>query len=194
LEEIKNSNGIGHDVTDFSPREHLPPPPAPKGFIERMEKGVAVFSKWATFVAGFALTAMLVVSLIDVVGNKVFNRPLQGTSDYMSFLALITIVFAMSYAIIDKAHVQVDLFINKLPRRLKAFFEMLVAALGTGLFVFIIWSAIRYGIQLNRSHELSMTERIPVAPFVFAMAFACIPAVLYLFLELIRSAKKLSGK
>ncbi len=194
MEKVNNASGIGHEVADFSPREHGIPPPSPASLIERLERLVAVFSKWTTIVAGIALTVMLAVSVVDVVGNKVFNRPVQGTSDYLSFLALITVAFALSYALVEKAHVQVDLFINKLPPRARAGVMALVDLLGTGLFLFLTWASIRYGIELLKNHTLSMTQRIPVSPFVFALAFACLPACLYLFLEFLRTIKKLISK
>jgi len=192
--KVNNTNGIGHEVADFSPREHGAAPPPPKGVIEHLEGVVASFSKWATVIAGIALTVMLIISVADVIGNKVFNRPIQGTSDYLSFMVLITIAFALAYTLIEKAHVQIDLFIGKLPSRPKAGVMALVALLGTALFVFLTWSSVRYGIALQHNRTLSMTQRIPLAPFVYALAFACLPACLYMFLEFLRSVKKSIGK
>jgi TRAP-type C4-dicarboxylate transport system permease small subunit len=194
LDEVNNTNGIGHQVTDFSEREHKAPPPPPRGIIERLERMLAVFSKWATVIAGVALTAMLVISVADVIGNKIFHHPIQGTTDYVSFLAIITIIFSLSYSLIEKAHVQVDLFLNKLPRRVKAIFEIFIALLSLTLFVLLTWFSVRYGIRLQKNNELSMTQRIPVFPFAYAVAFACLPACLYLFLEVLRAIKKLVGK
>ena len=194
MDEINNTNGVGHQVTDFSAREHKTPPPPPRGLIERLERMVAVFSKWATLIAGVALTAMLAISVADVIGNKVFHHPIQGTSDYVSFLAIITIVFSLSYSLIEKAHVQIDLFLNKLPHRIKAIFEIFIALLSLALFILLTWFSVRYGIRLQASHELSMTQRIPVFPFAYAVAFACLPACLYLFLETIRAIKKFVSK
>lgn len=194
MDEVNNTNGIGHQVTDFSEREHKAPPPPPRGIIERLERMLAVFSKWATVIAGVALTAMLVISVADVIGNKIFHHPIQGTTDYVSFLAIITIIFSLSYSLIEKAHVQVDLFLNKLPRRAKAIFEIFIALLSLTLFVLLTWFSVRYGIRLQKNNELSMTQRIPVFPFAYAVAFACLPACLYLFLEVLRAIKKLVGK
>jgi TRAP-type C4-dicarboxylate transport system permease small subunit len=194
LDEVNNTNGIGHQVTDFSEREHKAPPPPPRGIIERLERMLAVFSKWATVIAGVALTAMLIISVADVIGNKIFHHPIQGTTDYVSFLAIITIIFSLSYSLIEKAHVQVDLFLNKLPRRVKAIFEIFIALLSLTLFVLLTWFSVRYGIRLQKNNELSMTQRIPVFPFAYAVAFACLPACLYLFLEVLRAIKKLVGK
>jgi TRAP-type C4-dicarboxylate transport system permease small subunit len=194
LDEVNNTNGIGHEVTDFSEREHKAPPSPPRGLIERLERMLAVFSKWATVIAGVALTAMLVISVADVIGNKIFHHPIQGTTDYVSFLAVITIIFSLSYSLIEKAHVQIDLFLNKLPRRVKAIFEIFIALLSLTLFVLLTWFSVRYGIRLQKNNELSMTQRIPVFPFAYAVAFACLPACLYLFLEVLRAIKKLVGK
>jgi TRAP-type C4-dicarboxylate transport system permease small subunit len=193
-DKVNSANGIEHQVADFSPREHPEPAPLPQGWIERLEKALAVFSKWATIIAGISLMGMLVISIADVIGNKIFNQPVQGASEYVSLLALITTAFALTYSMIEKAHVQVDLFISKLPRRLKAFIEGLVAFLNLGLFILLTWFSFRYGIQLQEANELSMTQRIPLSPFAFAIAFACLPACLYLFLEFLRWSRKVVSK
>jgi TRAP-type C4-dicarboxylate transport system permease small subunit len=192
-EQVNNSNEFDHDVADFSPREITPPTP-PKGLIGSLEKALAIFSKLEIVVAGVALLAMLVVSVVDVAGNKIFHQPLQGTSEYVSFLALITTAFAVTYSIIEKAHVQVDIFIDKLPVRVKASVELFVMMASLGLFILLGWSSIRYGIKLYSSNTLSMTQRIPIYPFAYAIAFACVPTAMYMLLEFLKWGKKVVKK
>jgi TRAP-type transport system small permease protein len=195
-DKVNNANGQGHlehEVEDFSPREKVPVPP-PKGIIERLERALEIFSKWATIVAAIALMLMLVISIVDVLGNKIFNHPLRGTAEYISFLAVITIAFAMAYSLIEKAHVQIDVFTDKLPARFKASIELFIMLASLSLFVLLGWSSINYGIELYRSNTLSMTQHIPIFPFAYAVAFACLPACFYLILEFLRWGKKVLNK
>ena len=192
--KVNGANGIEHQVADFSPREHPAPASLPQGFIERLEKALAIFSKWATVIAGVALVGMLVVTIADVIGNKLFRQPIQGASEYLSFLAVITTAFAISFSMIEKAHVQVDVFISKLPPRWKAFFEAFIALLSLGIFVLLTWVSVRLGMQLQKSGELSMTQRIPMFPLAYALAFAFFPACLYLLLEFLRWGKKVVNR
>jgi TRAP-type C4-dicarboxylate transport system permease small subunit len=189
--KVNNTNGQGHlehEVDDFAP-ERVPVSP-PSGLIERLETILGTFSKWATVIAGVALVLMVLVSVVDIVGNKIFNQPLRGASEYISFLAVITISFAVAYSLISKVHVQVDVLTDKLPARFKASIELFIMLLSLALFVLLAWSSIKYGIELYRSNTLSMTQRIPLYPFVFAIAFACIPACFYLILEFLRWGKR----
>lgn len=192
--KVNGANGIEHQVADFSPREHPAPAPLPRGIIERLEKALALFSKWATVIAGVALVGMLVITIVDVVGNKFFKQPMQGASEYLSFLAVITTSFAISFSMIEKAHVQVDIIVNKLPPRWKALLEAFITFLSLGIFIILTWVSIRLGMQLQKNHELSMTQRIPMFPLAYALAFAFFPACLYLFLELLRWGKKLVSR
>jgi TRAP-type C4-dicarboxylate transport system permease small subunit len=192
-DKVNGTNGLEHEVADFSSREHVTPPP-PKGLIERLEKALAIFSKWATVIAGVALILMLALSIADVVGNKVFNHPVPGASEYLSFLSLLTIAFALAYSMIEKVHVQIDVFVSKLPIRIKASVEAFIALASLGLFFLLGWASVKYGIQLFQSNTLSMTRRIPLYPFAYAVAFACLPACLYLFLEFLRWGKKVVTK
>jgi TRAP-type C4-dicarboxylate transport system permease small subunit len=194
-DQVNNTNGQGHlehEVDDFAP-ETMPPAQS-KSLIERLERALAIFSKWSTIIAGVALMLMLVISIVDVLGNKIFNHPLRGTAEYISFLAVITIAFAMAYALIEKAHVQIDVFTDKLPVRLKASIELFIMLASLGLFVLLGWSSIKYGIELYKSNTLSMTQRIPIYPFAYGVAFACVPACFYLILEFLRWGKKALNK
>lgn len=189
--KLNGTNGIEHQVADFAPREQPAPAPVPQGLIEKFEKALAVFSKWATIIAGIALLGMLAISIADIIGNKFFNKPVPGASELVSLMALVTTAFALSYSMIEKAHVQVDIIIGKMRGRLKAVFESFIALLGLGFFVLLTWYGVKYGFQLLKSNESSMTLRIPMYPFAFAIALGCLPACLYLFLELVRWSKKM---
>lgn len=192
--EIGGNGTPQHEVADFSPREPVTPEKLPRGLIEKFEQALAHFSKWTTVVAGVALVVMLALSLVDVIGNKLFHHPLAGTPEFVAFLAVIVTAFAMGMAFIEKAHVQVEVFTGKLPPRGKAFFESLVTFFGLGFYGLLFWFTAAYGTELRVNHELSMTQRIPVFPLVYAFAFACLPVCFYLILEMVRSVPKVVKK
>lgn len=195
MEAKVNGNGvIEHEVADFSPRDRRALPPSPKGFIERLEKLLAIVTRWTTVVGGIALIAMLILTLADVIGNKVFNDPIAGTSEFVGYMAVVLISFAMGLSVVEKAHVQVDIFTGKLPARWKYSVEALVAILGLGLFAVLAYFSVVYGNRLRADKEVSMTQHIPFYPFVYSIAFACLPVCLYLLLEFLRLVKEAAGR
>lgn len=186
-----NDLGLAREVPDFAPREHRAAPPPPKGIIERLERLLKLVIGGASAIAGIALIAMLLLTVSDVIGIKIFSHPVPGAPEFVSFLAVIVIAFAMGYTLVERAHIQVDIFVNKLPARVKSAVEAFVSLLGFGLFVLLAWYSVIYGNQLRAVKEVSMTQHILFYPFVYAVALACLPVCLYLFLEVLRWIMKM---
>lgn len=182
---------LAREVSDFAPRERHLQPPLPEGVFERLERLLKKICNWATWLAGLALLAMLVLSIADVIGIKIFNTPVPGAPEFIAFLAVLVIAFAMGYTLIERAHIQVDVFVNKFPARLKSFVETLVSLLGFCLFALLAYYSVIYGNQLLKVKEVSMTQHIPFYPFVYAEALACLPVSAYLLMEAVRGFTKM---
>jgi len=99
----------------------------------------------------------------------------------------VAMAFAVSAALIYGRHVQVEFFVNFLPARLKALIDTFVDLLCLALFAVIIWRLILYGYMLQAGAETSSTARIPLYPFAYGIAFACVPICLAFILNSIKS-------
>lgn len=151
--------------------------------FEKFNNRVSMGIEWVGLVA---FVFMMLVTTIDVVGAKVFFRPLPGSLDIMMLAQLICMTFAVSAALLLGRHVQVEVFVLLLPKRLQDYTECLVRFLGLALFVLIVWRLFVYGHDLQFKGEVSPTIRVPLYPFAYGAAFACIPACLVylsLFIE-----------
>ena len=54
----------------------------------------------------------------------------------------------------------------------------------------MFWQCIKYGIQLRRVGEVTMTTETPFYPFVFGMAFGFLVLALVCLVEIFTSAKE----
>ncbi len=151
--------------------------------FEKFNFRVSMGIEWAGLVA-FVL--MMFVTTIDVIGAKIFLRPLLGSIDIMMLSQLIGMTFAVSSSLVLGRHVQVEFFVSLLPERLRVSSDLVVRFLGLVLFVLIVWRLIVYGYNLQMRQEVSMTIRVPLHPFAYGAAFAFIPGCLIylsLFIE-----------
>ena len=154
--------------------------------LERFEKFNHRVSMGIEWVGLVAFVLMMLITTADVIGAKVFYRPLPGALDIMMMAQLICMTFAASSALILGRHVQVEVFVLLLPKRLQDNTECLVRFFGLILFILIVWRLFVYGYDLQFRGEVSPTIRIPLHPFAYGAAFACIPACLVylsLFIE-----------
>jgi len=155
--------------------------------IDRLEKFAASFSNWLNWVAGAALVAMLGLTVADIIGVKLFKCPVPGAIELVGFLGAIVIGFAIAYTQVQHGHIQVEFFVMRLPRRLRAGVSAFVSLLGVVLFVLLAWRSYDFGRVLQSAGEVSMTQNIPFYPFVHAIAFCCIPVCLVLLVEFLKS-------
>jgi len=153
--------------------------------MERLKKITELVNRSLNWVAGIGLVAMLALTFADVIAVKAFKSPIPGAIEMVSFLSVVVIAFAIAYTLQLKGHIQVEFFVSRLPVRIRSVIGILVSAAGIVLFALLAWRSYEYARVLQLSGEVSMTQRIPFYPFVYAIAFCCIPVCLQLVVELL---------
>jgi len=164
------------------------------GKIERWEKFANSSSNWLNWVAGAGLVAMVSLIMADIIGIKFFKWPIPGAIEMVGFLGVVVTAFAIAYTQILRGHIQVEFFVMRLPRRAQASITALVSLLGIALFALLAWRSYDFARVLQSTGEVSMTQGIPFYPFVYAIAFCCIPVCLVLLVEFFKSVTKVVKK
>ena len=147
-------------------------------------------SDWCEWLAVVAMLLMMVITCIDVVGAKVFLSPLFGAIDIVQLSQIVAISFAAGLTLIVGRHIRVEFFFQLLPRRVQSVTDSFVHLVGLGLFIVIVWRLIALGHSFQSTGEYTATAYIPLYPFAYAIAVACIPVCLVLFLEFLKTLKK----
>ena len=141
-----------------------------------------------------AMLLMMVVTCVDVVGAKIFQWRLLGALDIVMLSQVVAISFAAAMAMILGQHIRVEFFFDLLPRRAQAVVNSIVLLLCVGFFIVVIWRLVVLGYSFQISGEYSPTAYIPLYPFAYGIAVACIPFCLVLLLEFIKSLARREGK
>lgn len=162
--------------------------------LEKFGKFNRSISSWIEWVGFGALVLMMALTCVDVLGAKVFRLPVFGSLDIMMLAQLIAISFAVSMALILGRHVQVEFFILLMPKPIRRGIEIVANFLGLLLFVLIVWRLIVFGYDIQVSNEESATARIPLFPFVYAAALACVPVCLVYLQQLLTSIRRVVKK
>ena len=158
--------------------------------LNKFEKFNRWLSTWCEWLGLAAILVMMTVTCIDVVGSKLFHRPLLGSIDMVQLSQIVAISFAAGMAMILGRHVQVEFLYNLLPRRAQAVIDGIWPLLSLGLFIVVIWRLWALGNSFKTTGEYTATAYIPLYPFAYALALACIPVCLVLILEFLKSLTK----
>lgn len=137
---------------------------------------------------------MMFITCIDVIGAKVFLKPVPGSIDIIMVSQLIAISFAIASTLILGRHVEVEFFVPLLPKTLQHIVNCVIQFLGLFLFVMICWRLFAHAYSLYSGNEVSPTLRIPMYPFAYGAGFACIPVCLFYLHGFITSIMRIVKK
>ena len=160
------------------------------GKIDRLERLANSSSNWLNWVAGVGLVAMLALIVADIIGIKLFSQPVPGGIEIVAFLGVVVIAFAIAYTQVLRGHIRVEFVVMRLPPRAQAIIAAFMWLFSLALFILLGWQSVEYGLSLQASGTVSMTQRIPFYPFVHAIAFCCITVCLVLVVEFLKSVTK----
>ena len=143
--------------------------------ITRFNEQVSSSFEW---VGLLAFVFMMVLTAVDVIGAKLFLKPVPGSLDLMMIAQLIAMAFALSASYIENRHVQVEFFVPLMPKLLQRITACFIQTLVLFLFIVMTWQLFVYAQDLKMYGEVSSTVRIPLYPFTYAAATAFIPVCL----------------
>jgi TRAP-type C4-dicarboxylate transport system permease small subunit len=161
--------------------------------LDKFEKFNRSLSGWFEWIGLVGLLVVMFITCIDIIGAKLFLRPVFGAIDIVVLSQLVAISFAAAFALILGRHVKVEFFVTRLPRRAQAVIDSIIHLLGLGFFILIVWRLCVHGYSLQTGKEVSATARIPLYLFAYGIALASIPVCLvflHQFLDAIVRALK----
>ena len=123
-----------------------------------------------------SLTALVLITVVDVFGRYLLGIPLPGTSEITEIILGILIYIGLPYISKKEEHISVSLISNYLPNNLKIFHKILINFIVTLLLLVIARQLYLHGIDLKSYQEVTTFLEIPKAPIAFAMALLTVLA------------------
>lgn len=151
-------------------------------FTRRMSVILLLFS-------GITLAIMLVFTVGNVT-MRAFGRPLIGDFEIISFLGSVVIGFALPYTTMSKAHVAVEMVIEKVTKRTRDRLEVFTRVVCLALFMWMGWNFITEGLYSMRVGEVTQVFRLPYYPITFGLALSCFIQCLVFLLQI----REISGE
>lgn len=157
-----------------------------EGFLDKV-KGI---SRFFNIIAGISLTFLMLVTVADVILRS-FRTPVVGTYELVMFAGAVVIGFALPLTSWARGHIFVDFFILRFSKTGRNIFNLATRSLVTVLFFLIGWNLIKFGIDLQKSGEVSLTLQMPFYPVAYGIGVCCFIQCLVMICDMI---KILGGK
>ncbi len=150
-------------------------------FLEKISK---LMNHGFIFVAGTFMVAMILITCANIFSRLVWV-PVKGTFELMGFFGAVVTAFALGYTQAKKAHISVDILVNRFPKRVQIFLNGINSVICMIFFTLAGWQIAKLGNTLRTSGEVTETLRIIYYPFTYGVALGCFLLSLVLLVELV---------
>ena len=130
-------------------------------------------STYISYIGALSLFLMMCLTLADVIGRNLFNRPILGAFELTEFMVLVLIFSFLAYAQSHKSHINVDLFMMFFPEKLKIFIEIFNHLACLAIMILIVWMGFEKAFEMMGTRESSPNLAVPSYPFVFFLVLGC---------------------
>jgi TRAP-type transport system small permease protein len=143
----------------------------------------------ASAVAVAALALLAAVTVLDVGGRYLLNKPVFGSIEISEFLMVILGFGGLALAEMRNGHITVDFFVSALPARPQALLEAAGALLSIVFWAFVAWRAAVHASRVASAGEVSANWLVPTYPFYLAVTFGAGLLALVLSARLVRGLR-----
>ncbi len=140
-----------------------------------------------------ALVVLALVTVIDVIGRYVCNRPLLGALELSELMMVFLAFGCFAYTELQKDHVEVDVFVNRFPPRARAACETFAAVLSTGLWGLIAWRTAMQAQKVRAASEVTSNLLLPVYPFLWVAAVGSAAFALTLLIRTLKALRRVAA-
>jgi TRAP-type C4-dicarboxylate transport system permease small subunit len=156
--------------------------------MEGFSKTINGISRFFNIIAGISLTFLMLLTISDVI-LRFFKRPVVGTYELVAFAGAVVIGFSMPLTSWLRAHIFVDFFILKFSQKGRDIFNISTRCLVIALFFLVGWNMFKYGMDLQKSGEVSLTLQMPFYPIAYGVGVAAFIQCLVLVCDIIKIFK-----
>jgi TRAP-type C4-dicarboxylate transport system permease small subunit len=128
--------------------------------IKRLVAFIDSSTRYWAIAAGWLLLFLTVYITADIVLRKVFQKSIQGSDELGGYILAILCAFGFSWTLKNRAHIRLNLVLNKLP---------VIAQVMINMFAYIILAAFAYAMlwrgaaMVYETAELNAVAPTPLA-------------------------------
>lgn len=137
--------------------------------MEVIQKALLFLTDKLKVIGAFFLFGMAFLTCADVVG-RLFKYPIFGSVELVSFMGVIAIACSLPFTHQHKGHIGVELFVRKLPSKIKHSIALCTEILSLILFILVSWRMFHYARKTQASGELSMNLQLPEYVIIYILA------------------------
>ena len=117
-----------------------------------------------------ALVVMALLTIVDVGGRYLLNRPLLGALELSEVMLVLMVFGCFAYTERQNGHVDIDVVVTRFSPRAQALTESVAALLSTAFWGVIAWRTGVRALDVQGAGETTANLGLPVGPFIWIAA------------------------
>jgi TRAP-type C4-dicarboxylate transport system permease small subunit len=134
------------------------------------------------------MLALMILTVIDVAGRYLFNKPIRGTYELTEFALVLIVFLALGYAQHNEDHVVIDLLYTRFPKAVQRVAYLFSTLLSLAVISLMAWRLYLYSGRMVAGNYTTAVLRIPLYPLVLVAAFGTACFILAILSGLIKLA------
>ncbi|MDO9707257.1 TRAP transporter small permease subunit [Paracraurococcus lichenis] len=115
--------------------------PAPLRAARRLRAGISALAAVMAHVAGWNYVACALFITFDVVARSLFGFSSKATIEVTGYMLAGGIAWGLAHTLARRAHIRVDVWVNRLPLRIRSVLHLVSLLLLLGFALFCAWAA-----------------------------------------------------
>lgn len=128
----------------------------------RLTNGLRTFVTWWAILGGLNFIGLVAMSIISIVGRKLFSAPITGDMELLMMGAAIGSAAFLPLCEMDDYHVRIDAFMSGASERVLAVTDVVAHALICLIAVLLAWRTSLYALDAYQYKEYSTLLLIPL--------------------------------
>ncbi len=151
-----------------------------------MKRVAAALASAGAAISALSIAALVTITVVDVGGRYLLNKPLLGAVELSEFLLVILAFGGLAWAERRNAHITVDFFTGMLPAGAQRVLDAFGAVVGIVFWACVGWQALVHAQHVRAANELSLSWHIPTWPFHLAVTAGSAAMLVLLVVRLLR--------
>jgi TRAP-type C4-dicarboxylate transport system permease small subunit len=139
-----------------------------------LKRGLLPVSRLFNYVGLTVLALMVPMTVADVLGRRLFGKPILGMLELTSLSLIIVSFLILAYCGIKGGHIEVEIITARFPKRMRSSVVAAVYILTTAMLGAVSWQLFLQAIRLQHTTQTSGLLRIPTYPFIYIAALGSI--------------------
>ncbi len=150
-----------------------------------ISQAIAPAARYATLAFGWVVLAYAVALSLEVLGRKIFNTSFKGIDELGGFVLAVSAAIGASYAMAQRSHTRVDVFLVLFPRPVQKVLNTLAMACFAFFATFAAWRGISVLVETldfkSSAPNLEIALWIPQSAWVLGLVLLAFISLAYAF-------------